>query len=193
MTIVLLSGMIGCKKETTATVFVYEKGTDNPMVGIPVNFGYTSSNGLFAGGVVEQTKITDANGRVNFKGQDNNRSYSVGFPNGAYYFAEGVSLEEGDNNRVFLQAGTFAYVRVHAINVNPYNNNDCIDILNGYLGGGGGYLCGVNIDTIVIKGPFKGTGNGNFSWRVNKNNINSTFSTQLYFIGRDTINYSIEY
>ncbi len=51
----------------------------------------------------------------------------------------------------------------------------------------------MNVDTVVIKGPFRGTGNGELGWTVNKNNTISTFTTTLYYIGRDTINYTIEY
>jgi len=122
-----------CKKDTTADVFVYEKGTNCPMVGIPVNFGYTSSNGLFAGGVVEQSKTTDINGKVNFKGKDKSKSYSVGFPNGVDYYGDGSSLEKGENNRIFLEISPYAYVRVHAKNVTPFDNNDWIDIGGGPL------------------------------------------------------------
>ncbi|PKP44187.1 MAG: hypothetical protein CVT95_11305 [Bacteroidetes bacterium HGW-Bacteroidetes-12] len=111
-TTAFLVGVVGCKKDTTADVFVYEKGTNSPMVGIPVNFGYSTS-GVFSGQIVEQTKTTDANGKVNFKGKDKDKSYSVGFPNGVDYFGDGTSLQKG-HNRVFLHTSPFAYVRVHA-------------------------------------------------------------------------------
>ncbi|MCW8967601.1 MAG: hypothetical protein OQK43_03515 [Flavobacteriales bacterium] len=186
VSIAFLASTVGCKKDTTADVFVYEKGTNKPMVGIPVNFGYTSSNGLFAGGVLEQQKNTDVNGRVTFKAEKNDESYSVKVPDGVDYFGDATSLKQGENNRVFLEASPFAYVRVHAKNVNPFDNNDRINI-------GGGFLYGANVDTIVIQGPFKGTGTGNFGWNVIKNNVSTDFSIQLYFIGRDTINYTIEY
>lgn len=131
VSIAFLASTVGCKKDTTADVFVYEKGTNKPMVGIPVNFGYSTS-GVFSGQVVEQTKTTDAIGKVNFKGKDKDKSYSVGFPNGVDYYGDGTSLKQGENNRVFLEASPFAYVRVHAKNVTPYDNNDWINI-----GGGG--------------------------------------------------------
>jgi hypothetical protein len=51
----------------------------------------------------------------------------------------------------------------------------------------------MNIDTVVVKGAFKGNQTSSLGWTVSKNNTISTFSTQLYFIGRDTINYTIEY
>lgn len=130
--LLFLIGTVGCKKDTTADVFVYEKGTSKPMVEIPVNFGYTSSNGLFAGGVLEQQKNTDVTGKVSFKGKDKDKSYSVKVPDGADYFGDATSLKQGENNRVFLEASPFAYVRVHAKNVNPFDNNDRINI-----GGGG--------------------------------------------------------
>lgn len=139
VSITFLIGLTSCKKEskfTSADVFVYEKGTNKPMVGIPVNFGYATS-GVFSGWVVEQSKPTDVNGKVSFKAQKEDKSYSVGFPNGVDYFGDGADLKQGESNRIFLEAGLFAYVRVHAKNVNPYDNNDWIDIANGYLGGGG--------------------------------------------------------
>lgn len=58
---------------------------------------------------------------------------------------------------------------------------------------GGGVLYGMNVDTTVVRGPFKGTESGTFGWVVTKNNIRTIFSVQFYFIGRDTINYTIEY
>ena len=136
VSIAFLASTVGCKKDTTADVFVYEKGTNKPMVGIPVNFGYATS-GVFSGWVVEQSKPTDANGKVSFKAQKEDKSYSVGFPNGTDYFGDGADLKQGENNRIFLEASIFAYVRVHAKNVNPYDNNDWINISNGGLGGGG--------------------------------------------------------
>ncbi len=191
ITTAFLIGAVGCKKDTTADVVVTETVTNTPAVGIPVNFGYSTS-GVFSGQVVEQTKTTDATGKVSFKGEDKSKSYSVGFPNGAAYFGDGTSLQKGTHNRVFLHASPFAYVRVHAKNVNPFDNNDWINITNGLLGGGG-LLYGINVDTTVVKGPFKGTENGGFGWTVNKNNTITTFTTTLYFIGKDTINYSINY
>lgn len=140
VSIAFLVGIVGCKKEskfTSADVFVYEKGANKPMAGIPVNFGYTSSNGLFAGGVLEQQKNTDANGKVSFKGKDKDKSYSVKVPDGVDYFGDATSLKQGENNRIFLEAGLFAYVRVHAKNVTPFDNNDWISISNGGLGGEG--------------------------------------------------------
>ena len=110
---VFLLGIVGCKKDTTADVVVTETGTTIPAVGIPVNFGYSSTGGVFSGQVVEQTKTTDANGKVSFKGQNEDKSYSVGFPNGVDYFGDGTSLQKG-HNRVFLHTSPFAYVRVHA-------------------------------------------------------------------------------
>jgi hypothetical protein len=188
VSIAFLASTVGCKKDTTADVFVYEKGTNKPMVGIPVNFGYTSSNGLFAGGVLEQQKNTDATGKVSFKGKDKDKSYSVKVPDGVDYFGDATSLKQGENNRIFIEASPFAYVRVHAKNVTPYDNNDWINI-----GGGGAGLYGMNIDTIVIQGPFRGNVTGVLGWTVNKNNTLSHYNTQLYFVGRDTINYTIEY
>jgi len=132
VTIAFLVGIVGCKKETTADVLVTETGTNIPAAGIPVNFGYSSTGGVFSGQVVEQTKTTDANGKVSFKAQNKDKSYSVGFPNGADYFGDGTSLQKGTHNRVFLHASPFAYVRVHAKNVNPFDSNDRIN-----LGGGG--------------------------------------------------------
>ena len=187
VSIAFLASTVGCKKDTTADVFVYEKGTNKPMVGIPVNFGYATS-GVFSGWVVEQSKPTDANGKVSFKAQKEDKSYSVGFPNGTDYFGDGADLKQGENNRIFLEASIFAYVRVHAKNVTPYDNNDWINI-----GGGGAGLYGMNIDTIVIQGPFRGNVTGVLGWTVNKNNTLSHYNTQLYFVGRDTINYTIEY
>ena len=143
------------KNETTVTVIVYEKGANNPAVGIPVNFGYSSTGGVFSGQVVEQTKTTDANGRVSFKGENSSKRYSVGYPNGADYFGDGADLQEGKNDLVVLYTYPFAYVRVHAKNVNPYDNNDWIDITNGLQGGAG--LYGTSIDTTLIRGPFKDT------------------------------------
>ena len=131
VTIAFLVGIVGCKKETTADVLVTETGTNIPAAGIPVNFGYSSTGGVFSGQVVEQTKTTDANGKVSFKAQNKDKTYSVGFPNGINYFGDGTSLKEG-HNRVFLHTSPFAYVRVHAKNVNPFDSNDRIN-----LGGGG--------------------------------------------------------
>ncbi len=134
-----------------------------------------------------QAQTTDANGRVNFKGENPDESYSVGYPNGADYFGDGTSLQKGKNKPVVLYIYPFAYVRVHAKNVTPYDNNDRINI------GGGGFLYGANIDTTLIQGPFQGTQNGGFGWNVIKNNISTDISIQLYFIGRDTIDYTINY
>jgi len=188
VTIAFLVGIVGCKKETTADVLVTETGTNIPAAGIPVNFGYSSTGGVFSGQVVEQTKTTDANGKVSFKAQNKDKSYSVGFPNGADYFGDGTSLQKGTHNRVFLHASPFAYVRVHAKNVNPFDSNDRIN-----LGGGGNSIYGMNVDTVVIQGPFRGTQNGEFGWVVTKNNITTIFSQPVYYVGRDTINYTIEY
>ena len=140
--IAFLVGIVGCKKDTVTSVdvVVTETGTNTPAIGIPVNFGYSSTGGVFSSVVVEQTKTTDANGKVSFKAQNKDKSYSVGFPNGADYFGDGTSLQKGTHNRVFLHASPFAYVRVHAKNVTPYDNNDWINISNGQLGGGGLYM-----------------------------------------------------
>ncbi len=123
-----------CSKDklTTASVTVHEKGTTNPAVGIPVNFGYSSTGGVFSSQIIEQTEVTDANGRVNFKAQDENKNYNVGFPNGADYFGDGTSLQKGEDNTIFLNTFPFAYVRVHAKNTTPFDSNDWI-----HLGGGG--------------------------------------------------------
>jgi hypothetical protein len=194
ITSLFLIGLLGCsKKSTTVDVIVLEKGTNKPAAGIPVNFGYSSSGGVFAGQVVEQTKTTDANGRVSFKGENKNKSYSVGFPYGADYFGDGATLKEGHNGIIGLYIYPFAYVRVHAKNVSPFDNNDWIDITNGLLGGGGAGLYGASVDTILIRGPFKGTENGGFGWVVEKNNIITTTYIELYYIGRDTIDYTINY
>lgn len=142
VTITFLVGIVGCKKDTVTSVdvVVTELGTNIPQVGIPVNFGYSSTSGLFAGKVVEQSKTTDANGKVSFKAQQEDKSYSVGFPNGADYFGDGTSLQKGKHNRVFLHASPFAYVRVHAKNVNPFDNNDWMGLSGGLLGGGGLFM-----------------------------------------------------
>jgi len=131
----LLIVLVGCSKknETTVTVIVYEKGTSNPAVGIPVNFGYSSTGGVFSGNVVEQTKTTDANGKVSFKSENPDESYGVGFTHGIDYFGESTSLKKGENGTVFLYAYPHAYVRVHAKNVNPFDNNDRINIGGGLL------------------------------------------------------------
>ena len=185
----LIIGFFGCSKESTSVgVMVFEKGTNKSAVGIPVNFGYSSSGGVFSGQVVEQTQVTDANGKVSFKGEDKKAHYSVGYPNGVDYFGDGTSLNQNEHNTIFLYTYPFAYVRVHAKNVNPFDSNDHINIA-----GGEGFLYGANVDTIVIQGPFKGTQNGILGWDIYKNNINTHFSTELYFVGRDTINYTIEY
>ena len=194
LTLVLLT-VLSCSKNnlTIAEVTVYEKGTTTPAVGIPVNFGYSSTGGVFSSQIVEQTIKTDANGRVSFKAERENESYSVGYPNGTDYFGDGTTLQQGENNSVILYTYPFAYIRVHAKNVNPFDFDDWIDMTSGLLGGGGAGLYGVNVDTVLIRGPFKGTQNGGFGWVVDKNNIRTTFTDQLYFIGRDTINYTINY
>ena len=51
----------------------------------------------------------------------------------------------------------------------------------------------MNVDTVVIQGPFRGTQNGEFGWVVTKNNITTIFSQPVYYVGRDTIDYTIEY
>ena len=132
--LLILVGLISCNKDKTTSVdvLVTETGTTTPAVGIPVNFGYSSTGGVFSGQVVEQTKTTDANGKVSFKGQEENQSYRVGFPNGADYFGDGSDYLKEGHNRVFLHTSPFAYVRVHAKNVNPFDSNDRINI-----GGGG--------------------------------------------------------
>lgn len=130
--------LINCSKrnETTVDVVVTEKGTSTPAVGIPVNFGYSSTGGVFSSQVVEQTKTTDANGRVSFKGEQKDETFGVGFPNGVDYFGDGTNLDQGKNGTVFLNIYPFAYVRVHAKNVNPFDSNDKLSLSNGLLGGG---------------------------------------------------------
>ncbi|PJB15580.1 MAG: hypothetical protein CO118_02885, partial [Flavobacteriales bacterium CG_4_9_14_3_um_filter_32_8] len=119
----LIIGFFGCSKESTSVgVIVFEKGTNKSAVGIPVNFGYSSSGGVFSSQIVEQTKTTDANGRVSFKGEDKKVSYSVGYPNGLDYFGDGTSLNQNEHNTIFLYTYPFAYVRVHAKNVNPFDS-----------------------------------------------------------------------
>ena len=167
-------------------------GTNNPVSGATVNFSYSSSGGVFSGQVLEQQKTTDVNGRVSFKGQKEKELYQVKVLDGNDYFGETVNNINEGHHRLFLKTSPYAYVRVHAKNVTPYDNNDWFIISNGQLGGGG-VLYGMNVDTIVVRGPFKGTGNGEFGWVVKKNNISTTYTVQLYFVGRDTINYSIEY
>ena len=136
--IVVIITLSNCSKrnETTVDVVVLEKGTNIPAVGIPVNFGYSSTGGVFSSQVVEQTKTTDANGRVSFKGQQNDETYGVGFPNGIDYFGDGTNLEQGKNGTIFLNTYPFAYVRVHAKNVSPFDSNDKLGLSNGLLGGG---------------------------------------------------------
>jgi len=51
----------------------------------------------------------------------------------------------------------------------------------------------MNVDTIVVKGPFKGNQTSDFGWTIKKNGVLTPFTNPLYFIGRDTINYTIEY
>lgn len=140
--LLILVGVISCNKDKTTSVDVWvtETGTNLPAVGIPVNFGYSSTAGVFSGQVVEQTKTTDANGKVSFKGQEENQSYRVGFPNGANYFGDGSDYLKEGHNQTFLHTSPFAYVRVHAKNVNPFDNNDWISISNGLLGEGGYYM-----------------------------------------------------
>ncbi|MDT8410999.1 MAG: hypothetical protein RQ875_00935 [Vicingaceae bacterium] len=114
-------------------------------VGIPVNFGYATS-GVFSGWVVEQSKPTDANGKVSFKAQKEDKSYSVKVPDGVDYFGDGADLKQGENNRVFLEASPFAYVRVHAKNVNSFDNNDRINIGGGFdLWNECGYCCNTGV------------------------------------------------
>jgi hypothetical protein len=51
----------------------------------------------------------------------------------------------------------------------------------------------MTVDTILIRGPFRGNQNDDFGWSVTKNNSINFFEVQLYFVGKDTINYNIEY
>ncbi|MCW8899028.1 MAG: hypothetical protein OQJ96_11475 [Flavobacteriales bacterium] len=137
--LVFLLGITSCKKESKTTsvdVFVTEMGTNNPVSGATVNFSYSSSGGVFSGQVLEQQKTTDVNGRVSFKGQKEKELYQVKVLDGNDYFGETVNNINEGHHRLFLKISPYAYVRVHAKNVTPYDNNDWINISNGQLGGG---------------------------------------------------------
>ena len=193
---------VGCRKishNTDVSGSVNENGTYRSMADVTVYLLKQDGNCFSCVNPfrIVQTTNTDENGRFSFDFKsEKGYTYTLAAKKNNYFDLVGgvIHIDKDKNNKgISITLIPYAYLKLHIRNVNPFNGLDLFSISHSYLNYN---FYGANVDTIFTispSAPFKGNEINTLYYGVERNNIITGYSTQVYCPAFDTAFTSVDY
>ena len=167
-------------------------GTNEPVENATVTLYERVSTGSFSGtDVAVETIITDASGSYSFESE----GLGLTGVNATHdnYFEPNMITYDGivykNRNNIDIVIDPHAWLKLHIKNVNPFDQNDYINV-NGFITEGPWHGMSIDINPTML---IRGNKENKIAWFITKNNISTNQFAPIYCEGHDTTNFEIFY
>ena len=194
-----------CKKDFEGIEIkgrITEVGSGKPVAGAKIIIeGIGHSDGFLSpgsgNGFIVDSVFTDNDGNYIFSRNDNPASgYYLIITKDKYQRAEPSRGFNNDVKQTFdYQLQPYAWVKIHLKNVNPFNNNDWVQIYASFarsLSSNDNIYIGINVDKIIYE-PTNGNNKILIYYKYIKSNIKFRDSIEVFTPAHDTIPLDIFY
>ena len=167
-------------------------GTNEPVENATVTLYERVSTGSFSGAdVAVETIITDASGSYSFESE----GLGLTGVNATHdnYFEPNMITYDGivykNRNNIDIVIDPHAWLKLHIKNVNPFDQNDYINV-NGFITEGPWHGMSIDINPTML---IRGNKENKIAWFITKNNISTNQFAPIYCEGHDTTYFEIFY